>query len=165
MDQVSPRADLIPAVDPEVEQVIKMYLEDNMRPADIATALGWTRGQVAGKLFRAGVTKRKKKVMLTPASAPRQPVNRHGYVAGVTRPLRIKSIESPKERIRVRLITDERQVTLQELKPYHCRFPIGDPKRSDFRFCGCSRVDDKKPYCAAHMTLTTQQNHFTQRRA
>ncbi len=33
-----------------------------------------------------------------------------------------------------------------------CRWPVGDPLRSDFRFCGCS-VLASGPYCATHATL------------
>jgi hypothetical protein len=38
-------------------------------------------------------------------------------------------------------------VTILELEPNHCRFPIGDPKTKEFRFCGRLRLDDN-PYCA-----------------
>lgn len=30
-----------------------------------------------------------------------------------------------------------------------CRFPVGDPRASDFHFCGKARLPDK-PYCEAH---------------
>ena len=32
----------------------------------------------------------------------------------------------------------------------HCRWPIGDPKRGPFGFCGAGRVD-LAPYCAEHL--------------
>jgi hypothetical protein len=33
-----------------------------------------------------------------------------------------------------------------------CRYPIGDPQRPDFRFCGCPSVAGK-PYCARHFSM------------
>ena len=33
-----------------------------------------------------------------------------------------------------------------------CRWPVGDPLRSDFRFCGC-RASASGPYCAPHAAL------------
>lgn len=38
-------------------------------------------------------------------------------------------------------------VTFAELEPHHCKFPLGDPLSSDFRFCGGKRLDEY-PYCA-----------------
>jgi GcrA cell cycle regulator len=34
------------------------------------------------------------------------------------------------------------------LGPTHCRFPVGDPRSPDFRFCGAPRVG--KNYCCEH---------------
>jgi len=33
--------------------------------------------------------------------------------------------------------------------PHHCRWPFGDPRLPDFRFCG-ARHAEPLPYCAAH---------------
>ncbi len=40
-------------------------------------------------------------------------------------------------------------VTLQELNPRSCRWPIGNPSSPDFRFCGAYKVDGHS-YCSAH---------------
>jgi GcrA cell cycle regulator len=39
--------------------------------------------------------------------------------------------------------------SVQELTEKMCRFPIGDPLKPDFGFCGKDRVPGK-PYCAGH---------------
>lgn len=57
-----------------------------------------------------------------------------------------------KKRVRLKLIDDVQQVTLLELKSHHCRFPIGDPRNSDFRFCGRPR-HGRGPYCETHKRL------------
>jgi GcrA cell cycle regulator len=37
----------------------------------------------------------------------------------------------------------------------HCRWPIGDPRSPDFRFCGCESLDGL-PYCADHARVAYQ---------
>lgn len=44
------------------------------------------------------------------------------------------------------------RLTLVELKPSSCRFPIGDPRAEDFRFCGIPHAT-KGPYCPHHAAL------------
>ncbi|MGE0109193.1 MAG: GcrA family cell cycle regulator [Bdellovibrionales bacterium] len=38
---------------------------------------------------------------------------------------------------------------------HHCRWPIGDPRSPDFRFCGCKTVDGL-PYCVDHARIAYQ---------
>lgn len=40
---------------------------------------------------------------------------------------------------------------MMELTEENCRFPIGDPKKEGFHFCGCKKARGWKPYCEAHM--------------
>lgn len=40
-------------------------------------------------------------------------------------------------------------VPLLELRPHHCKWPLGDPTEPQFRWCGLKRVDGK-PYCRKH---------------
>jgi GcrA cell cycle regulator len=42
-----------------------------------------------------------------------------------------------------------RVFTLTDLSSQTCRWPIGDPKHEDFRFCG-KPVVPGKPYCGEH---------------
>jgi GcrA cell cycle regulator len=37
----------------------------------------------------------------------------------------------------------------------HCRWPIGDPRSPDFRFCGCE-TQEGLPYCAHHARIAYQ---------
>lgn len=60
--------------------------------------------------------------------------------------------QKSKRRVRLRLIESEHAVTFADLEPHHCRWPIGDPRNSDFRFCGCRRVIGK-PYCEGHVVM------------
>lgn len=42
--------------------------------------------------------------------------------------------------------------TMKKLRADTCRWPIGDPKESDFHFCG-DLSDGVQSYCAHHMGL------------
>ena len=44
------------------------------------------------------------------------------------------------------------RVTLLDLRPHHCRFPLGEPASADFGYCGARKV--KGSYCAAHARLS-----------
>lgn len=66
------------------------------------------------------------------------------------------ALEEKPKRIRLKLIDSPTAVTFAELEPHHCRFPQGDPKRPDFRFCGCRRQLGS-PYCEEHTVLTVAQ--------
>lgn len=43
-------------------------------------------------------------------------------------------------------------ITLTELDNHTCRWPIGDPKDEDFRFCGC-KVKTGQTYCEEHSAI------------
>lgn len=47
-------------------------------------------------------------------------------------------------------------VTLLELQERSCRWPLGDPSTSQFRFCGAEQTF-ACPYCARHARLAYQQ--------
>ena len=46
-------------------------------------------------------------------------------------------------------LPESRHVTLLELEPRMCRFPLGDPRTEEFRFCGAD-AQTGIPYCAGH---------------
>jgi hypothetical protein len=49
-------------------------------------------------------------------------------------------------------------VTFLELEPHHCRYPIGDPKTKEFRFCGALRLDNM-PYCARCLEIAPMKRY------
>lgn len=50
---------------------------------------------------------------------------------------------------------DIRGVALGDLKDKMCRWPIGDPKDPEFRFCGCQSMAGL-PYCGEHAKIAYQ---------
>jgi GcrA cell cycle regulator len=47
-------------------------------------------------------------------------------------------------------------VTILELRDTMCRWPIGDPTQSDFRYCGARRTPGEGPYCGCHAAIAYQ---------
>jgi GcrA cell cycle regulator len=56
------------------------------------------------------------------------------------------------------------RVTLMELREAMCRWPIGDPTTSEFRFCGARSPDGQGPYCSHHARLAYQPAQDRRRR-
>ena len=53
------------------------------------------------------------------------------------------------------LIPVRERKTMRTLQMNDCRWPIGDPQRSDFHFCGKPKVADF-PYCELHVRRAFQ---------
>jgi len=47
-------------------------------------------------------------------------------------------------------------VTFADLAPHHCRWPFGDPRTPEFRYCGLTQIDGK-PYCPAHARVAWER--------
>ena len=47
------------------------------------------------------------------------------------------------------------RVTIMDLKENMCRWPLGDPSQTDFRFCG-GRCAPGDAYCTHHATIAYQ---------
>jgi GcrA cell cycle regulator len=77
---------------------------------------------------RLSVTKAFRPPPSAPPCAPLQPVVINRSVPEKSK-VRLKVVESPL------------MVTLFELKSHQCKFPIGDPRLSDFRYCGAHRIE------------------------
>lgn len=51
-------------------------------------------------------------------------------------------------------------VTLEELKPDTCRWPVGDPKKDDFRYCGGAALLGRS-YCRHHHAIAYRYSSTT----
>lgn len=111
--------------------------EHSMR--DIAKILGHglTRNAVGGKLDRMNIT----------------------VIAKASTQGRVKSTRPPRSKIMAAVQNDPPDpeatpVKNGELEYHHCKFPIGDPATTEFRFCGGKRRVPL-PYCGKHLILTS----------
>ena len=156
--------------DERIALLTRLWTE-GLSASSIASRLGGvTRNAVIGKVHRLGLS--------TPAPAPK--VKRPAKAADVarrrppsqSRPVKgaspaQKPVARPTPAPKPRLVVFPKpeaapaaaRVTLLQLKDHMCRWPEGDPKTPDFRFCGARRAGDL-PYCARHARLAARtSNH------
>jgi len=179
MDQASRITEVIEEAETEVsvsvkEKAVKVW--SNAQKADIITMFneghsmgrigdkyGVTRNLIAGIIHRE---RAKGKAALTPVKErqakflPRD--------AKFTKPKGSPSVQpAPKglptgsfllkppikePRVRLRMIESDNAVTFAQLESHHCKWPLGNPRQSDFRFCGCRRLAGR-PYCEEHTVV------------
>ena len=141
--------------DDRVATLSKLWA-DGLSASQIAKILGEvTRNAVIGKVHRLGLSGRVKtskpskraprtttaKTRTTSPSVPRMP--RRMVTAPAPVPLEAKKLPSG-EFANIMTITD-----------HMCKWPLGDPSSSDFRFCGRG-ADKGDPYCKAHSQVAYQ---------
>ena len=157
----------------EIVEQLKQHWIDGKSASQIAGLLGngVTRNAVIGKVHRLGLAGRAK-TPSTAASRPRRiapPPAQQRVVAGprlshaprMTRgatalalaPESLSELESQEEFESVVLPMSLR-VTIVELKESMCRWPLGDPATSEFRYCGSPAASG--PYCTYHGGLAYQ---------
>ena len=138
----------------EIETVVKMWAT-GMRALLIGRMIGKSKNAVIGQAHRMNLPKR-------------------GKGSGAGRPRRVpidKRLLTPKERAararereaRIAAATPRPppeqptplMVGILDLKPTHCKFPIGDPKGAGFGFCGAGPYQ-ASPYCEYHHVLAYQ---------
>ena len=123
--------------------LLKRLWGEGRTAAEIAKELGGvTRNAVIGKAHRLKLSNR---------VSPIQQNSKKPVVKAVEeKPKAAKLIKPPmREEIR------EGGVTMAELTPRMCRWPMGDPKSPDFRFCGC-QAEPGMPYCEEHAKIAYQ---------
>ena len=155
----------------EIVEQLKQHWIDGKSASQIAGLLGngVTRNAVIGKVHRLGLAGRAK----TPSasvSRPRRlappPAHRvvgprlnapaprimRGATAFALAPQTLAELEQPEFESVV--LPMSLRVTIVELKELMCRWPLGDPATSEFRYCGSPAASG--PYCTYHGGLAYQ---------
>jgi GcrA cell cycle regulator len=156
--------------DERVELLKKLWSEGLSASAIAAELGGVTRNAVIGKVHRLGLSGRAKAPAPQPQRRPKPTrVPSHpmrttpAFVRGNTALAADLSpsvavdpevTPAPKHAQDVVIPLSER-VTIMELREQMCRWPLGDPGREDFRFCG-TKVGPGGPYCAHHAAIAYQ---------
>ncbi|MCB5202516.1 GcrA family cell cycle regulator [Neorhizobium sp. T786] len=160
--------------DERVEKLKRLWAE-GLSASQIAAQLGGvSRNAVIGKVHRLNLPGRAKAggSSSTPraakrTTAPARPANYPARVA--TRPLtRTVGATALKEEIefdagqqltytpsRNVVVPISRKLALTDLTERTCKWPVGDPLKDDFHFCGCE-ASDASPYCTYHARLAYQ---------
>lgn len=136
---------------------------DGLSASQIAAVLGGgvTRNAVIGKVHRLGLSGRVKSGQAQPAR-PQKP--RPAVPADTVMPPARPATPEPQGETGVTLapvrsgeveIPVSERVSILELRDTMCRWPIGDPSRAEFGFCG-RRSSVGVPYCDAHCRIAYQ---------
>ncbi len=160
--------------DERVEKLKRLWAE-GLSASQIAAQLGGvSRNAVIGKVHRLSLPGRAKAggSVATTRTAKRTatPPRAQSYAPRVT----TRTVARPaganmlKEEIEIEGIEEidiapasnvvvpiSRRLALTELTERTCKWPIGDPMKDDFHFCGCESSDNS-PYCNYHAKLAYQ---------
>ena len=137
-----------------VEILSKLWAE-GLSASQIAKQLGGvTRNAVIGKVHRLGLSGRAK---------PSRPVKRAPRPAAKTRTTTPAAPRMPRRApptpapipLEAKQLPDGKYATILTITEHMCKWPIGDPSTSEFRFCGRG-TDKSDPYCKAHSQLAYQ---------
>lgn len=160
--------------DERVEKLKRLWAE-GLSASQIAAQLGGvSRNAVIGKVHRLSLPGRAKaggnaataRTAKRAPTAPRAPAYAPRVATRtVTRPvganmlkeeIEIESLEeieiAPSRNV---IVPISRRLALTELTERTCKWPIGDPMKDDFHFCGCESSDNS-PYCSYHAKLAYQ---------
>lgn len=160
--------------DERVERLKKLWSE-GLSASQIAAQLGGvSRNAVIGKVHRlclpgrakAGGAATARPAKRAAAAAPRaQTFMPRTVTRTVTRAagatmlkeevetdLYVETVMQPSSNV---VVPISRRLTLTELTERTCKWPVGDPMKEDFHFCG-NDSSDGSPYCTYHARLAYQ---------
>jgi len=162
--------------DERVERLTKLWAE-GLSASQIAAQLGGvSRNAVIGKVHRLNLPGRAKaggnpaaaRTQKRATIAPRAPtfaprpvvrpvaraeggeINKDGIDTGT-----VHAVTAYKPASSNVVVPISRRLGLTELTERTCKWPVGDPLKDDFHFCG-SESPDSSPYCAYHAKLAYQ---------
>jgi GcrA cell cycle regulator len=150
----------------EREDAIKKLWADGLSASRIAAEIGLvSRNAVIGKLHRLGLTGAD--APTTTSHKPRErrpnysPRAKHAATAAKILAAREAQADLNANFYAEEIVdlTDEQRakaVTFEQLNnTTHCKWPYGDPRKADFLFCGCDRIEDSS-YCPPHHRIATR---------
>ncbi|MBN9057538.1 MAG: GcrA cell cycle regulator [Rhizobiales bacterium] len=147
-----------------VEKLKKLWA-DGLSASQVAAELGHvSRNAVIGKVHRLALPGRKTgqtvSSMKTAVRQSARPVRKPAspqpvpYLVRGNAAVRPEAEAMPAEAAAEAMPIFPR-VTMMELMPSSCKWPIGDPLTPDFRFCG-AKTENGAPYCTYHACMAYQ---------
>jgi GcrA cell cycle regulator len=146
----------------------KLWAE-GLSASQIAKELGEvTRNAVIGKVHRLGLSGRAKPSRpKRKAAAPKAASKTTAKAAPKARTPRAPSAPRTPQQIveaaavpappplEAKKMSNGEFATVLTITDHMCKWPIGDPSKSEFRFCG-RKTDPDEPYCVAHSRVAYQ---------
>lgn len=135
-------------------ELLKKYWAEGLSASQIASKMGGvTRNAVIGKVHRLGLSGR-----ATPAKPQRGCDGDHHeeeQPSAAFARTEIDALIVEPEFVAPAILSSGDMATVATLKGNMCKWPIGDPAKDDFHFCGQS-APTGKPYCAYHAQMAFQ---------
>jgi len=141
-----------------VEILTKLWAE-GLSASQIAKQLGGvTRNAVIGKVHRLGLSGRAKPSNPARKAARKTPTRARTPRAPSTprAPRPVVKAPPPPPPIEAKPMANGQYATILTITEHMCKWPIGDPSTSEFRFCGRKTPDRDEPYCTAHSRVAYQ---------
>ncbi len=147
--------------------LLKKLWADGLSASQIAAQLGQvTRNAVIGKVHRLGLSGRMKSgTSMARIAKPRLRAPMRPSMQATSFGATALKVEAQAERGLAQLLEPAivvpfpapkgENVTLMQLSERTCRWPLGDPSTTDFRFCGCE-TGPGASYCQYHSVLAFQ---------
>lgn len=114
---------------PERHQQLENLIEQGLSGSQIGALLGCSRNSIIARCNRTGLKLKGSRSRINAGQFKKQP-------------------KKPIIRIEDTQIPQEQRRTLLTLEPGQCHWPVGEPDKPDFFFCGGPIARDS--YCAAH---------------
>ncbi len=147
--------------DDRVEMLKKLWAE-GLSASQIAGKMGGvTRNAVIGKVHRLGLSGRATPAKPSRGTAPEQRRTEQPAASASAKAKPIAPEREVKPIIRAPEVSEPLvldtgdRTTVATLNRNMCKWPIGDPAKDDFHFCG-QPSDINKPYCAYHAHVAFQ---------
>lgn len=147
--------------------LLKRLWSEGLSASQIAAELGGvTRNAVIGKVHRLGLSGRAKAASAPakprrsrPAASPARPTAAAPRTIGATalkaEAAPVAAVQAEPAPVTELVIPNDQRATILQLNERTCKWPIGDPSRDDFYFCG-RNSDPGTPYCAHHCRIAYQ---------
>ncbi len=146
-------------------ELLKKLWSEGWSASQIAAEIGggMTRNAVLGKSHRLGLVRNTSTGISTPrprkeSPAPGRPPTAEPPMRHGPKPVISTASQPPHEQPRVVSLPVEVAapprggLTIMELREGMCRWPLGDPTRPEFRYCGAHAVAGL-PYCSHHAQI------------
>lgn len=132
---------------PERSELVRKYWSEGLSASQICARIGnTTRNAVIGRVRRMGLDFRVTKVQAK-RQRPPQPPRLARCKPEHQRPIEFRGPPKDPAPMPLPAADDIARVSLIDLEPHHCRFPVGEPTQG---FCGCPKVPGVS-YCEGHM--------------
>ncbi len=125
---------------------LKLSVGVSAAPRSMPDAPSKTAGVVMASITK--ISKNRAKMRTALPSAPSLPIK--SRVDSLARLLGSDPIKRPLDKIK-----RTEGIPVTKAGERHCRWPVGDPRSPDFRFCGCE-THEGLPYCLHHARIAYQ---------